>query len=70
MNSKDFEEGMAAKLIDGKLQWKHKDAWIQVDDLPTRIIDELKQQSFSMACIIVEDYLNDNSDGFINDCGA
>lgn len=59
----NYQESIGAKLIDGRLQWEHKDAWIRVDDLPTKLIDELKQQSFSMACIIVEEYLNHKSNG-------
>lgn len=63
----NYQDSIGAKLIDGWLQWDHKDAWIYVGDLPTKLIDELKQQSFSMACIIVEEYLKDNSDVVINE---
>lgn len=66
----DFNEGVLGVIDGDYLRWNHEGCYIYVSDLPTKLINELKQQSFSMACIIVEDYIDDNSDGVINDCGA
>ena len=66
----DFNDGMVAKLDGDYLRWNHKDQWIYVADLPTKIIDELKQYPAYASTAILEAYLNDNSDTTVNDCAV
>ncbi|OYZ26136.1 MAG: hypothetical protein B7Y23_02805 [Sulfurovum sp. 16-42-52] len=57
-NTERFEDGMGAKLVGTKLQWNHEDAWIEAEDLPTTLINEMKQQPYYAACMICEMYLD------------
>jgi len=65
-----YDDGMEARLDGEYLRWNNKDMWIYVGDLPTRLIDELKQYPCYAATAICEAYLNDNNDGTVNDCAV
>jgi hypothetical protein len=48
-----------AELKGTRLYWGHEDAWIEVGDLPTKFIDELKELTMYEAAFMVRLYLED-----------
>ncbi len=70
MSETDYDEGMAGKIVGNKLQWNEEGQWIRVDDLPTKLINEIKDLPCYAATMVVQEYLNDNGDGIVNECAV